>query len=44
MEKEEQIKLVKSILDTIDKQFKGIEDQNAAYLVNAAVCVFLEGA
>lgn len=43
MEKEEQIKLVKSILDTIDKQFKGIEDQNAAYLVNAAVCVFLNG-
>lgn len=43
MEKEEQIKLVKSILDTIDKQFKGIEDQNAAYLVNAAVCVFLDG-
>lgn len=43
MEKEEQIKLAKSILDTIDKQFKGIEDQNAAYLVNAAVCVFLDG-
>lgn len=43
MEKEEQIKLVKSILDTIDKQFNGIEDQNAAYLVNAAVCVFLNG-
>lgn len=43
MEKEEQIKLAKSILGIIDKQFKGIEDQNAAYLVNAAVCVFLDG-